>query len=295
MDNIYRLQGRCITDAHLQQVRDLITHHSDFSRRRLSITVAQLWDWRTATGRLKDMAARTLLLKLHQRQWIALPPRRKEPSPRLPAPHPFVEAALVPETTTAALADLLPLRVEALSLKHPLYASFAGYLAHFHYLGYHGPVGENLAYQVSDRTGRDVACLLFGAAAWKIKPRDAFIGWDDLIRSRHLSLLTNNTRFLILPWIRVPHLASHVLALVTRRLASDWQTKYGHPVYLAETFVEKDRFKGTCYRAANWQRVGQTQGRGRQDRFAAFSQSVKDIYLYPLTPRFREALCHVHA
>jgi hypothetical protein len=142
-----------------------------------------------------------------------------------------------------------------------------------------------------DRHGRDVACLLFGASAWKASSRDRFIGWNDDIRAKHLNWTTNNTRFLILPWVAVPHLASHLLARTLRRLSADWQVKYGHPIHLVETFVDRSRFKGTCYRAANWILVGQTQGRSRQDRDRTLQVPVKDVYLYPLTSGFREALC----
>jgi len=156
-------------------------------------------------------------------------------------------------------------------------------------------VGENLAYLARDRNGRELACVLFGAAAWKAAARDRFIGWDHATRALRLGFLTNNTRFLILPWVRVPHLASHLLGRILRRLSADWQGKYGHPIYLVETFVESDRFRGTCYRAADWTLVGRTQGRSRQDRAHRFQVRVKDIYLYPLTSGFREELCRVDA
>lgn len=147
-----------------------------------------------------------------------------------------------------------------------------------------------MKYLVRDRHGRDLACVLFGSAAWKTKPRDEFIGWSQETRSRNLLWITNNTRFLILPWVRVPHLASHVLGRIIRRIRADWNTKYGHPVHLLETFVERDRFLGTCYKAANWKHVGSTTGRSRQDRHTTLNVPVKDIYLYPLIPHFKEAL-----
>jgi hypothetical protein len=150
-------------------------------------------------------------------------------------------------------------------------------------------------YLVRDRSGRDLACILFSAAAWKTQPRDTFIGWDPATRSRHLAFVTNNTRFLILPWVHVPHLASHLLGRLLRRLNNDWLVKYNHPVHLIETFVERDRFKGTCYRAANWICVGQTKGRTRNDRYTTLKVPIKDIYLYPLITDFREKLCHVDA
>lgn len=146
-----------------------------------------------------------------------------------------------------------------------------------------------MKYLVRDRHGRDLACVLFGSAAWKTKPRDEFIGWSRETRARNLLWITNNTRFLILPWVRVPHLASHVLGRISRRIRTDWRAKYGHPVYLLETFVEQGRFLGTCYKAANWIFVGSTTGRSRQDRYNTLAVPVKDIYLYPLIPHFKEA------
>ena len=142
-----------------------------------------------------------------------------------------------------------------------------------------------------DRQGRDLACLLFGAAAWKTQPRDAFIGWTVAQRQAQLALVANNSRFLILPWVRVPELASHILGRVARRIAADWQVRYGHPVRLLETFVERERFRGGCYRAANWICVGQTQGRTRQDRHSQIHAPVKDVWVYPLHVHFRQALC----
>jgi hypothetical protein len=162
-------------------------------------------------------------------------------------------------------------------------------------LPYRSTVGENLAYLVQDRHGRDLACALFGAAAWKTQPRDSFIGWTAVERQAHLGRVANNSRFLILPWVRVPQLASHILGRVARRLATDWQAHYGHPLVLLETFVERGRFRGSCYRAANWICVGQTQGRTRQDRERRIQAPVKDIWVYPLQANFRKQLCHVHA
>lgn len=239
------------------------------------------------------MAARTLLLKLHRRGLIVLPPPRRAPVQRKRAAPELPGLEHHPLPIIANLRDLAPVTIELLHTKHPAYSTFFGHLARHHYLGHRGPVGENLAYLVRDRHGRDVACLLFGAAAWKAATRDRFIGWNDQVRAKRLNWTTNNTRFLILPWVRVPHLASHLLARTLRRLSADWQAKYGHPIYLVETFVDRSRFKGTCYRAANWICVGQTQGRSRQDRDRILSVPVKDVYLYPLISDFREKLCRL--
>jgi hypothetical protein len=159
---------------------------------------------------------------------------------------------------------------------------FRTFLSKYHYLGYSGSVGENLKYLVFDRQGRPLACLLFGSAAWKTAPRDRYIGWDDLARRRNLALVTNNMRFLIMPWVKVAHLASYVLGYVSRRICSDWEERYGHPVHLLETFVDTELFRGTCYRAANWIYVGQTKGRTRNDRNTRIRMPLKDMYLYPL-------------
>jgi hypothetical protein len=164
-------------------------------------------------------------------------------------------------------------------------------LAHFHYLGFGGAVGENLQYVVGDAQNRPLACLVFGAAAWKCQDRDRFIGWTAEQRERNLGLVVNNTRFLILPWVKVPDLGSWILGQVARRIVGDWQSKYGHSVVLMETFVEQSRFRGTVYRAANWELVGVTAGRSRQDRHASLTVPRKDIFLYPLRRSFRPALC----
>lgn len=290
------IQGRNLSESDLVGVRSLIEKHPAWSRRRISVELAEVWNWRTGTGRLKDMAARSLLLKLEQRGLLVLPLRRRRASRRLPlATVEFGSELASPAAIAEALADIQPLRLELVIAGSADHALFSRYLARHHYLGFRGSVGENIAYLVRDRHGRDLACMLFGAAAWKTKPRDGWIGWDDATRACRLPLLANNSRFLILPWVRVPHLASHLLGRITRRLAADWQARYGHPVHLLETFVERRRFKGTCYRAANWTCVGQTQGRTRQDRVRDISVPVKDIYLYALTPRFREELCRVDA
>lgn len=292
MKSVERIQGRDLCESDIEQVRALIASHPHWHRTRLSVELAQTWNWRSAAGQLQDMAARSLLRKLEHRGWITLPPRRHEFYPRLPLNSASPELPLVSEPIAEPLAGLLPVHLELVVAGHRDRALFSRYLACYHYLGYRGPVGESIGYVARDCHGRDLACVLFGAAAWKTRPRDAWIGWDDATRARRLLHITNNTRFLILPWVRVPHLASHLLGCITRRLAADWQTRYGHAVHLVETFVDSERFRGTCYRAANWTHVGQTQGRGRQDRDHVLRVPVKDVYLYPLTRDFRHRLCH---
>jgi hypothetical protein len=174
-------------------------------------------------------------------------------------------------------------------------AEVAAALAQFHYLGFGGTVGENLQYTVRSGGGQLLACLVFGSAAWKCADRDRFIGWKANQRQANLSLLTNNVRFLVLPWVQVPNLASWTLSSVLRRLSGDWRAKYGHPIYLVETFVERERFAATSYRAANWIKVGETTGRTRQDRFYSIETPIKDVYLYRLEPHFQSLLCDERA
>jgi hypothetical protein len=235
------------------------------------------------------MAARTLLLKLERSGHIQLPPRQRPSSNEFRNRIvPIVAPATEP--IRGVLRDLRPLSVSVVARASADMRLFNGLLAGYHYLGHRNTVGENLRYLVRDRMGRPVACALFGSAAWKCADRDAYVGWDRVTRERNLQRLTNNTRFLILPWVVVPHLASHVLGLIARRIGADWQAKYGHPVYALETFVDRERFQGTCYRAANWLRLGATRGRTRNDREHRIRQAVKDVYLYPLVADFRHAL-----
>jgi hypothetical protein len=285
------VQGRRLKAAELASLRHWVSAHPGWSRRRLSVELASRWDWRNGAGQLKDMATRTLLLKLHQRGLLELPPRRQAPTNRMRGA--ASELALVdqpPAAIHADLGELDPLQVQEVSTQATERAWIKGALARYHYLGFKGVVGENLQYVARDRQGRPLACLVFGAAAWKCQDRDQFIGWGAAQRQRNLSLLANNSRFLILPWVCIRGLGSWILGQINRRINQDWQAKYGHRVVLLETFVEQPRFQGTVYRAANWQKVGVTVGRTRQDRHTCIQVAVKDIYLYPLCRGFREVL-----
>jgi hypothetical protein len=289
MNDSLMVQGRKLNMENILHIRQLISDNPDWSRRRLSEVLCSEWDWRNGSGRFKDMATRTLLVKLDARGLIRLPARRRIPSNRMAARQ--VARQLWDSTpVTGTLRDLGPLTLREVSTDGAVRIRFAAALAEFHYLGYRGTVGENLQYAVTDKDGRLLACLLFGSAAWKCKPRDSFIGWDPEQRQRNLRLITNNTRFLILPFVRVPHLASWILGRVLHRLSADWQQKYGHPIVLVETFVERERFAGTSYKAANWLRLGSTTGRSRQDRRHTLDVPVKDVYTYPLNRRFRKEL-----
>jgi len=283
------VQGREVSPADLEQIRELIRAHPDWSRRRLSEVLAGEWDWCNAAGRLKDMAARSLLVKLDQRGWIQLPARRWAATNRMRA---RVIARRGWDTTPlpVTLPELGPLEIREVSGEAEGRETLAAALAEFHYLGHAGTVGENAQYLVRQSSGRVLAAVVFGSAAWQCRDRDQFIGWSAAARARHLSLLTNNQRFLILPGVGVKGLGSWILGRVLRRLSTDFEAKYGHPIWLVETFVERARFRGTVYRAANWQHVGATQGRTRQDRYSTLRVPVKDIYVYPLARHFREVL-----
>jgi len=289
MTSVMVIQGRELSAQDRGLIQGLLTERPEWGRTRLSEELCRRWDWRNAQGRLKDMAARTLLLKLERAGHIRLPPRQRPSSNGLRNRRvPVVDHAT--DSIGGTLRDLRPLSVSVVAPGSADLRLFNGLLARYHYLGHRNTVGENLRYLVRDRQGRPVACALFGSAAWKCADRDAFLGWERVARERNLQGLTNNTRFLVLPWVGVPHLASHVLGLIARRIRADWQAKYGHPVQALETFVDRDRFKATCYRAANWLRLGATRGRTRNDRAHRIRAAVKDVYLYPLVADFRREL-----
>lgn len=282
-----KIQGRTIIQQDTDWIHKLISDHPDWHRSRLSQEICAAWNWVNANGQLKDMACRTMLSKLERLGYLRLPAARSVcvgSSVR-------VRKSVAHSTTeiVCSLHDLAPFQIDVV-LDAASSQLFKHLLAEYHYLGFGGTVGENMKYMVYDRQQHPLACLLFGSAAWKVSSRDEWIGWKPALRQANLPFITNNMRFLILPWVKVPHLASHVLASISRRISGDWIQKYGHPIYLLETFVEQDRFRGTCYRAANWIRVGQTQGRSRNDTNRTLQVPVKDVYLYPLIPQIREML-----
>jgi hypothetical protein len=282
------IQGRQLSDNDIESIRSLLATHPDWHRSRLSIELCRLWNWRTDKGLLKDMACRSMLRKLEQRRLIVLPPSRYTVTRRRRL---IRDVAHSTETIQADLQTLCPLELVIVDGRNEAAELFHCLMDRYHYLGCRGHVGEHIKYMVCDRRKRPLACLLFGSAAWKIDPRDRFIGWRPEMRRANLKLMTNNTRFLILPWVKVANLASSVLGACLRRLRADWQSRYGHDLCLVETFVDRSRFAGTCYKAANWLCIGATKGRGRQDRYKRIHVPVKDIYLYPLANDFKQRLC----
>lgn len=283
------LQGRRLNPDDIALIKDLMAENPSWHRTRLSQEVCRRWHWYKENGQIKDMACRSLLLKLERLGHIKLPPAR-QPSNNLYRNRHIEPVLHSREPIDKVIKQLYPIEIRPIEGGYDL-KLFKYFISAFHYLGWSGTVGENLKYLFFDYSARPLGCMMFGAAAWKVQPRDRYIGWDSDTRKRNLSLVVNNNRFLILPWVRVKHLASHVLARVSRRINRDWQAKYHHPIHLLETFVERERFKGTCYKAANWVWVGQTQGRGKLDVRNEHLLPVKDIWLYPLERSFRQELC----
>jgi hypothetical protein len=283
------VQGRVIGSKELESIRLLLAENPHWSRSQLSRALCQLWEWRAPNGQLQDMAARALLRKLEERGCLRLPARRWAPAQRMlskklrPIDH-----ATAP--IQVALTELGPLQIQEISQSPQERLLFAWLLHRYHYLSYASAVGLNLQYLIYDQQRRPLSCLLFGSAAWQCAVRDRFIGWTDGARQAHLQEITNNTRFLLLPWVKVPGLASQVLHQVGQQLRPDWQRKYGRPLSLIETFVDTSRFTGLCYRAANWIYLGQTTGRTRLDRTNQVQAPPKAVFVYPLTPDFGQPL-----
>lgn len=283
------IQGRTLHSGDLQEVRNLIEQNPSWHRTRLSRELCELWGWRRLDGSPKDMACRTMLLKLDRRSLIELPARVKNAQNHLRGTK-IPDMLHSTDAIDCRLAELRPIRLLNTRQGRCHDDLFAFLLSRYHYLGFRSTVGEYMKYLIVDRNERPLGCLLFGSSAWKCARRDDFVGWDVPTRERNLNRTTNNTRFLILPWVQVKNLASHALSLVSKRLGHDWFEFYGHSPVLLETFVDRSRFFGTCYRAANWQCVGQTTGRSRQDGERNLKVPVKDVYVYPLNRHFRREL-----
>ena len=279
-----------ITPTIIELIQKLISDNPSWGRSKLSVELCKLWDWNFADGSPKAISCRDMLRRLDAKGTIKLPDKKKIPRLKTGLKKPIQLMLHDSTDISCAIREVLPIRIEVVKERTTQGQEFKSFLAQYHYLGFDMTIGENLKYMVYGRQGQVLACLLFGSSAWACAPRDNFIEWNSASRRSNLIYTTNNTRFLILPWINIPHLASHILGKIVRRIASDWLEKYAHPIHLLETFVEQDRFKGTCYKAANWICVGETTGRSRNDRYSTMQVPVKDIYLYPLSKNFREVL-----
>lgn len=282
-----RYCGRAFTAADIELIRALIAAAPPLNRARLSREVCERLNWRRVDGRLKEMNARVAMLRMQADGLIALPPPRNA-KPVTYRAYPEIERAAL-EPVSVPIVDLARLSVDLVSAKRDSLL-WNAYIQRHHYLGHQLLPGAQLRYFVR-AADQVIALLSFGASAWKIKPRDEFIGWTREQRPCNLHLIVNNARFLILPWIKYRNLASHLLARISRRLADDWHARYAYRPVLLETFVEKPRFTGTCYKAANWQYLGDTQGRGKLDRLHRIAQPLKSIWVYPLVRDFRRHLC----
>ena len=288
MNSVLRIQSREITSSTIVWIQELISKNLSWSRYKLSREICRHWHWQNGKGQIKDIACRSLLRKLDELGYISLPaPKMVSPNRYRHGPIAVIEHDRAP--IKCGLKELLPLR--CVPVESEGRALVECLLSEYHYLGYKQAVGENLKYLISDSNDRALGCFLFGSVAWRCQVRDQFIGWSEKAHRRNLQSVTNNHRFLILPWVEVRNLASHALSLVCGRLSTDWQEKYGHPILMVETFVEQDRFTGACYKAANWANLGLTKGRSRNDRHKNLQVPTKEVYIYSLHPQAQEFLC----
>ena len=295
MEEILRHRGRIVTSSDIEFIRRLIAEHPGTSRWALSKILCEAWNWRQANGALRDMVCRGLMLQLDRTGHIVLPPVRfvthnplgkRSEKRRKPIP-----AVVDTSPINARLPSIGPVEFHQVRRKEeePLFNSL---MDRYHYLGYTQPVGEHLKYIVYAQ-GRPIACLAWSSAPRHLGPRDRFIGWSAEARRKNIRFLAYNTRYLILPFVQVEHLASHILGRMAKLLPEDWNKAYGHPVHYLETFVDPARFRGTCYRAANWKVLGLTTGRGKDDRTNKPNRSIKEILGYPLIRDFRQQLGEV--
>lgn len=292
MEEMLRHRGRIVTASDIGFIRRLIAENRGSSRRALSKVLCEAWNWRQSNGALCDMVCRGLMLKLHRAGHIELP------RVRYTTHNPLGERGSLRGKPVPTLVDTTPLDASLSSIRplefHQVRRTgeeqiFNSLLDRYHYLGYTRPVGENLKFLVY-ALGRPIACLAWSSAPRHLGPRDRFIGWSAEARRKNIRYLAYNTRFLLLPFIRIEHAASHILGCMSRRLSEDWELFYGHPVYYLETFVDPQRFRGTCYRAANWIPLGLTTGRGKDDHTNRPNRPVKEVLAYPLRKDFRRLL-----
>jgi hypothetical protein len=295
MEEILRHRGRIVTSSDIEFIRSLIAEHPGTSRWALSKILCEAWNWRQPNGALRDMVCRSLMLQLHRAGRIELPPVRfvahNPLSKRAEKRRKPIPAAVDTSPINAQLPSIRPIEFRQVRRKEeePLFNSL---MDRYHYLGYAQPVGEHLKYIVYAQ-GRPIACLAWSSAPRHLGPRDRFIGWSAEARRKNIRFIAYNTRYVILPFVEVKHLASHILGRMAKLLPEDWDCIYGHPVHYLETFVDPARFRGTCYRAANWKYLGLTTGRGKDDRTNKPNRSIKEILGYPLIRDFRQQLGEV--
>jgi len=281
------IRKRTITSEDLEFIQNIIYQNWDKGRTQISKILCQKWNWFQPNGRLKDMACREVLLTLYRKGLINYPPgvhdgNNKKRNQSIP----FVLIDKTPLNTK--LSDLEPVELKLVRNTH-LETLYNSLVQEHHYLGFRQIVGNHLKY-IAFIGERPVACIGWGSAAWSVKSRETFVGWNKKTKENNLHFVANNTRFLILPWISVKCLASKILALNAKRISNDWLKTYNYPLYLLETFVEQNRFKGTCYKAANWILTGQTKGTAKKGHDHLFHGKIKDVYLYTLRKNFKQKL-----
>jgi hypothetical protein len=288
MDVVLKYRGRVVSESDIELVRALIREHPAVSRRELSRKLCHAWNWVQANRAPCDMVCRGLMLALERSGHLRLPPAKGIHANPLAVRARAHRAQVDESAVSGDLKELGPLeyRLVRRTREEPI---FNGLIEHHHYLGYTQPVGAHLKYLVY-ALGRPIACLAWCSAARHLGPRDRFIGWDPEARRRNIRFIAYNTRYLIVPWVRVPHLASHILGRMARMLPRDWERAYGHRVYYLETFIDPERSRGTCYRAANWIALGLTTGRGKDSNSHTPNRSLKQVLGYPLEKQFRRFL-----
>lgn len=288
MEPVLTYRGRAIDHDDVAFIRELIAAHPDLSRRKLSYKLCEAWGWVQPNGRMSDMLCRSLMLTLHRAGHIELPPVRCRPRNNIIERKRPRTVDIDRSPIRCTLSELGPLRLRQVrrSSEERL---VEGLLDEHHYLGYKRPVGEHLKFLVTAHK-RPIACFVWSSSLPKLSPRDDFVGWSPTARERNMRMVAYNSRFLIMPWVQIRHLASHVLGRMTRELSSHWEQIYAHPVMLAETYVDRTRFAGTCYRAANWIYVGETTGRGNHAWTKRRTRPRKDVLVLPLSKDFRKVL-----
>jgi len=284
-----RYRGRQATSEEVAFIRRLVAENPDDSRRSLSVKLCKALNWVQPNGTLRDMVCRGYMLELHRAGYIKLPAKKCSPANPLVDRRKPTEISIDQRPLVTALKNIRPLKLQQVR-RSRFEKLFNSLIEAYHYLGYCQPVGEHLKYIVFAGR-RPVGCLAWSSAARHIGCRDRFIGWSAEYRRKHIHLIAYNTRFLILPWVRVAYLASHILAQMAKAVAVDWQRVYNHRIYYLETFVDKERFAGSCYKASNWIYLGDTTGRGKNDQSKKANRSIKAVFGYPLSKDFRKHLC----
>ncbi|MCD6306050.1 MAG: DUF4338 domain-containing protein [Deltaproteobacteria bacterium] len=289
--NLEKFCGQTVSPQQLAEIVEIIETFPKLSRTELANTICEIFSWKRPNGKLKSVECRQFLERLEDKGTIKLPACREQFATKSPTKIQFTPKGDIQPAIDTQLKELLPIHLTRVDNKAQRQLWYE-YIDRYHYLGYRLPFGAQLRYFIqSGRSGQILGCFQFSSPAWKMAPRDRWIGWSDAKRKANLQKIINNSRFLILPWVHVKNLASTALSLAVKRVPDDWQNAYGYRAVLMETLVDQKRFKGTCYKAANWIHVGKTTGRGRMDRaHARDGTAIKEIYLYPLSSRFRQEL-----